>query len=46
MSRAFRLSGALMLIALALTILRADRARTLEPPAQVGRVPAAGEGGD
>ena len=46
MSRAFLVSGVLMLFALALTVLRADRARTLEPPTQVGRAPAAGEGTD
>ena len=35
MSRAFQLSGAMMMIALALTVLRADRAKTLEPSPQV-----------
>ncbi len=46
MSRAFRLSGALMLIALALTVLRADRAKTLEQSPQLGRAQATGEGSD
>ena len=46
MSRAFQASGVLMLLALALTVLRADRARTLEPSPQLERAPAAGDGGD
>ena len=46
MSRAFLVSGALMLFALALTVLRADRAKTLQPSAHVERAPAADEGGD
>ena len=46
MSRAFLVSGVLMLFALALTVLRADRATTLEPSPQLERAPAAGEGTD
>ena len=46
MSRAFQLSGVLMLIALALTVLRADRAREIEPSPQVKSARAAGEGTD
>ena len=46
MSRAFLVSGVLMLLALALTVLRADRAKTLEPSPQLEQAPAAGEGTD